>query len=119
MNETVTVTYVHERPGLHTGNIIWAERDHGDSYYPVSKYAPRRGIFPPDHPACPNGEARSNERAECGDSPQLRAFRALGYWASCFPEGDGITMQVERGQDAKQVMADIAEVFGWKVKPHK
>jgi len=111
------VKYHHEQPKLCHGNIIWAKRDRGTAYCPVSKYAPvRGGRFPQDHPAAPNAEARANDRAEFATSPALEAFRARGYWASCFPEGDGITMSCERGQPSETVVNDIAECFGWEVE---
>ena len=79
-------------PKLCHGNIIWANRDRGSAYYRVSKFAPRNGRFPNDHPAAPGADVTSNDRAEFATSPSLQAFRARGYWASCFPEGDGITL---------------------------
>jgi hypothetical protein len=51
-----------------------------------------------------------------GRSEQMQAFRSRGYWASCFPEGDGITVQCKNGQDAATVAADIEAAFGWRVK---
>lgn len=100
------------RPGLGMGNIIWAERDRGDAYYRVSRFAMRGGRFPANHPVAP-GEASSNNRAEMGGSAGLAAFRERGYWASCFPEGDGITWKPEREQSDEQCLADIRECFGW------
>lgn len=100
------------RPGLATGNIIWADRNLGDAYYRVSRFAMRSGRFPSTHPVAP-GDGRSNERAEMGTSAALDAFRARGYWASCFPEGDGITWKPEREQSDAQCLTDIRECFGW------
>lgn len=107
------VKYFHEKPGLCTGNIIWAQRDRGSAYYPVSRFA-GRGKFTSDHPCCPNGGG-SNDQGEFGNSESLSKFRRLGYWASCFPEGDGITMRCLKGQEATTVIADIKECFGWEV----
>ncbi len=100
------------RPGLCTGNIIWAERNLGDAYYRVSQFAMRGGRFPSTHPVAP-GDGKSNNRAEIGRSEALDAFRARGYWASCFPEGDGITWKPEREQSDAQCLTDIRECFGW------
>jgi len=36
-----------------------------------------------------------------------------GYWISPFPEGDGFTMDLKRGQSREQVLRDIQECFGW------
>ena len=48
--------------------------------------------------------------------------RSRGYWASLFPEGDGITLRWwdDHGEGfgnktAEQVMRDISECFGWTV----
>ncbi len=101
--------YPH-RYGLGMGNIIWAERDRGDAYGLESKYAMRGGRFPADHPVAP-GDAHSNDRSEMGKGVSIEAFRERGYWASCFPEGDGITWKPERGQDEAQCLTDIRECF--------
>lgn len=54
-----------------------------------------------------------------GEQPEsetaLGLFRSRGYWASCFPEGDGITFEPLRDQSDDQVVADIAECFGVEV----
>jgi hypothetical protein len=106
------------REKLAHGNIVWAERDRGSAYYRVSRYAGRNGRFAPDHPVAPNAEVfgREPNGSQCGSSPKLDAFRARGYWASCFPEGDGITWKPERGQSDEQCYADIRECFGWDIE---
>jgi hypothetical protein len=50
-----------------------------------------------------------------GSGPALDAFRALGYWASCFPEGDGITISEPDGKTYADVVRDIEATFGWTV----
>lgn len=108
---TLKVKVYPFREKLGMGNIIWADRDRGSSYYRVSQYAMRGGKFPPDHPACPG--AVSYATSQMGDSEKMAAFRERGYWASCFPEGDGITWKPERCQSDEQCMADIRDCFGW------
>lgn len=98
------VKYFHEIPGIGFGNIIWS-----------GKFPMRSGKFPSDHPASPAGGLNDAPDFQCGATGQMPAFRERGYWASCFPEGDGITMKVLRGQDAAQVAKDITAVFGWTV----
>lgn len=109
------VKYHHEKPGLSYGNIIWAERDGGSSYYRTSKFAMRGGKFPANHPCAPSSTG-SLPTAECGTGKELDEFRSRGYWASCFPEGDGITMQVQNGQSPELVVSDIKDCFGWEVE---
>ena len=106
---------------LSTANITWATRDRGNAYYRVSKYAMNGGSFPPTHPCAPF-ESLRGVGDQVGESPTLNAFRARGYWASCFPEGDGITFAWWAGfaaepkeRTAAEVMQDIRECFGWDV----
>lgn len=98
-----------EKNGM--GNVIWAERDRGNAYYRVSRFAMRAGQFPPDHPV--GGSFHALDSSQCGSGKTITAFRERGYWASCFPEGDGITWKPERGQSDEQCMTDIRECFGW------
>lgn len=81
------------------GNIIWAD-----------KYPMRGGKFPSGHPIC---GSVGKDFSQYGDGQNIVAFRGRGYWASCFPEGDGITWKPERGQSDEQCMVDIRESFGW------
>ena len=85
------------------GNVLWP-----------GKFPMRGGVFPPNHPCAPMTKWYGGRRGQCGTGPALDAFRARGYWASCFPEGDGITWQPERGQSDQQCLADIRECFGWE-----
>jgi len=106
---------------LSAANIIWADRDRGNAYYRVSRFAMRAGKYPPDHPAAPNWNGNSTDRGEFGESEALTAFRACGYWASCFPEGDGITLKWWEGESdadktAEQVMLDIRDCFKWEIQ---
>lgn len=94
------------------GNIIWADRDGGSAYYHVSKFAMNGGKFPPSHPV--GGGFGSD--SQCGSSAGMQAFRDKGYWASCFPEGDGITWKPLNGQSDEQCLADIRASFGWDAK---
>lgn len=99
------------RKGAGMGNIIWAERDRGSAHYRVSRYAMNAGRFPPDHPV--GGTFHATDSSQCGSGSTIEAFRAKGYWASCFPEGDGITFEPKACQSDEQCLADIIECFGW------
>lgn len=48
------------------------------------------------------------------DTP-LGRFRARGYWASCFPEGEGIVIEKLNGQSTELVVRDFTECFGIEV----
>jgi hypothetical protein len=107
---------------LSSANIIWSERDQGDSYSPTSRFAMRAGKFPPTHPCAPFDDSSPlGGSSQIGSSKRLTAFRERGYWASCFPEGDGITLKwwddfsAPSEKTPEQVMQDIRECFGWKV----
>ena len=73
----------------------------------------RNGRFPKDHPV--GGGSNLSTNATFGESEGMTKFRERGYWASCFPEGDGITFEPQAGQDPAQVVADVRECFGWEV----
>lgn len=48
---------------------------------------------------------------------QLEKFRALGYYASCYPEGDGIAISDNTGtKTADNVSSEISKIFGWEVE---
>lgn len=88
--------------GVRYGNIIWPKA------WPM-----QNGKFPKSHPVgggfCDSGDG------QCGNSEAMKLFRQRGYWASCFPEGDGITWKPLSGQSLEQVEADVKECFGWNV----
>lgn len=93
------VTVYPYRSGVAHGNIMWPKR------HPM-----RAGKFPPDHPV---GGGFGDE---CGDGDNIKRFRALGYWASCFPEGDGITWRPKLDQSDAQCLSDILEAFSWDAR---
>lgn len=100
--ESMKVTY---RVGGNNccSNILWSGR------YPM-----RGGKFPASHPVG-NGEGPG---CQFGAGSPIETFRSRGYWASCFPEGDGITFIDESDpKRAPEVVAkDITECFGWEVR---
>lgn len=89
------------RKGVCYGNIMWN-----------GKFPMRNGKFPPTHP-CADGDGF---KMEMGKGSGLVAFRERGYWASCFPEGDGITWEPRNGQSNEQCLKDIKECFDWDAK---
>lgn len=93
------------REKLCHGNITWD-----------SRHQMRGGKFPASHPV--GGQFSSSRGdSQCGDSEAINAFRDRGYWASCFPEGDGITWKPRQGQDDAQCLKDIQECFPtWDVR---
>jgi hypothetical protein len=85
------VEYYHQFE-RHLGNIMWPKS---------------LGTSNKTHPVTSVG---------CDADSPLGKFRALGYFASCFPEGDGITMKDESGEkSANDVAEDIRRCFGWDV----
>ena len=89
---------------LCSSNIIW------NPIFPM-----RGGVFPKGHPV--GGTFTGGPGGgQIGDSDGMTAFRNRGYWASCFPEGDGITFREPEGKDAQAMAQDIRECFGWEVK---
>ena len=113
------VYYTHGRKGVCLSNIFWSQT------FPM-----RGGKFPSSHPCAANAKpfvsgahrTKVPESTEWTNVPgettngntPLDRFRMRGYWASCFPEGDG--MAIDAGDRTEgQVVADIAECFGWKI----
>ena len=101
--KAIVVGFNPYREGLHMGNLRW-----------LGTFPMKGGNFPREHPAA--GVLCGFETNELGWSPPLEAFRARGYWASCFPEGDGVTWKPLSGQDDTQAMADVVACFPkWEV----
>jgi len=90
------------REGVAHGNILW-----------FGKFPSHNGVFPPAHPCAPGTAVFRRGTSEGGEGLGLDAFRARGYWASCFPEGDGITWRPLHGQNDERCLNDIREAFGW------
>ena len=99
----IRVEYFHEIPGVAQANVMW----HG-------RWPMRNGQFPSRHPV--GGTSVSDGSMQLGTSNGIAKFRAKGYWASCFPEGDGMIVEVPPERDADAVADDIRECFGWQVK---
>jgi len=97
------VTVYQGRLGYSYWNIIWS-----------GKFPQRAGKWR-GHPCESNPEPLVFDREEqpVSDDP-LGKFRARGYFASCFPEGDGISFQPPREDvTMEKVCSDITECFGW------
>lgn len=71
-------------------------------------YPMRGGVFRKDHPV--GGKYAGN--SEYGTGANIVAFRGRGYWASCFPDGDGICLRELEGQSPETVAKDVRECFG-------
>lgn len=107
--------------------IAIGEKDRFNILFEKS-YPMRGGSFPKEHPCSddpkPTVQAAmrmkppgSDEWTDVpGEQPEsdtaLGKFRARGYWASCFPEGDGICIRALHGQSVKQLAQDATECFG-------
>ncbi|EJB5271563.1 hypothetical protein ACTNNG_004538 [Vibrio parahaemolyticus] len=48
-------------------------------------------------------------------SDSLKKLKPLGYWASAFPEGDGITFSVNKGviKTDDNILSDFRDAFNW------
>lgn len=95
------------RKGVCYWNILWDGRFRLNS---------------PDHP-CYLSKSKTvfkfDGEPPIDDSP-LSQFRERGYWASCFPEGDGISFAPnDESVTREQVAKDIKECFGFEVLPEK
>lgn len=105
------VKYIHGVKNKWSSNIMW------NGYWPM-----KHGKFPKNHPCHNMGKpmvsvGKQKILVDPGDltgNDALAKFRARGYEASCFPEGDGITIPFP-DRPAEQVIKDIEECFGWEV----
>ncbi|NCP66665.1 MAG: hypothetical protein GW836_18800 [Paraglaciecola sp.] len=86
------VDYYHQKQNVY-GNIMWGkELGKNDTTHPVNSIQVKDNIHP------------------------LEKFRSLGYYASCFSEGDGIAIRDESEQKTPGMVADdIISCFGWDV----
>lgn len=86
------VDYYHQRENIY-GNIMWdKELGQSDETHPIKSMPTKNG----EHP--------------------IETFTNLGYFASCFPEGDGIVIQDKSNtKTAGMVADDIIKCFGWDV----
>lgn len=96
------VMYFHEHE-FSRGVVLWG-----------SSYRVKDGVFPDKHP-CGGALHDGKDFTQYGTAPQLNEFRLRGYWASCYPQGDGICVLGLNKQTPQQVVIDIEEVFNWEV----
>jgi hypothetical protein len=97
-------------PGQSYWNVLWSDIPGGIRPVPM-----RGGVFPDHHPVV-FASGGSRGVASPGGS-KMDELRALGYWASCFPEGDGITFKPnDDARPPEQVAQDFEAVFGWLVR---
>ena len=104
MSAPLGVEYFGFVEGVGMGNLMWP----GD-------FKMRAGRFPAKHP-CGGQREGERMRMQLGGSDALDAFRALGYYASCFPEGDGLAFKPPPEKTTAQIVADIESCFGWSVE---
>lgn len=77
-----------------------------------SKHPMRNGKFLSTHPFIDCKEPltfANNPHPDATD--RLNKFRQAGYFASCFPEGDGITIQRLKGQSEQQLIEDVCKIL--------
>lgn len=107
--------------------IAIGEKDRFNILFEKS-YPMRSGSFPKEHPCSddPRPTVQGAMRMKWADETEwkevpaeqpesdtaLGKFRARGYWASCFPEGDGICIRALQGQSVEQLAQDALECFG-------
>lgn len=86
------VDYFHQKENFY-GNIMWGK-------------GPGMGS---------EGRPVNSESGHFDNS--ISKFRGLGYYASCFPEGDGMAIKDEsESRSPDEVARDITSCFGWNVR---
>ena len=103
------VKIIHRNKEAHYfGNILWANRK--------NKYKMKNGVWLSPHPCAGNPKPLMLE-GECYPiaDDNLTRFRQLGYYASCFPEGDGISFSPPTDKTATETEQDITNCFGFEI----
>ncbi len=110
--------------------LIGSEHCYSNIMFP-DKWPMRGGKFPAQHPCHIDskpmvmGKVTRHHKAGtkediAGEQPEsttnIGRFRERGYWASCFPEGDGITFEALNGQTVETINRDIADCFGFEIE---
>lgn len=92
----LNVKYFHQKPNFY-GNVMWdKELGQSDKTHPVTSVETTGNLSP------------------------LEKIRSLGYYASCFPEGDGMAINDESGKkSAGEVASDLKKCFNWEIEIHK
>lgn len=99
MSETkLTLRYFPYRKGIAYGNLMF------EKSFPM-----KRGRFPKDHPFAP--ECNMDNYPSIGEGDKLKALRELGYYISCFPEGDGMCFSPAASKTEEQVIEDICKTL--------
>ncbi len=94
----LTLKYFPYRKGLAYGNLMF------EKSYPM-----KRGKFPKDHPFAP--ECNMDGFPQIGEGEKLKALRELGYYISCFPEGDGMCFSHDENKPQEKVIEDICKTL--------
>lgn len=100
MSARLRVDYFAYVPGVGYGNLCWA-----GPHCPVRD--PRHPLHGAENPTVFGPPPPSDDK--------LGRFRARGYFASCFPEGDGIAFQPPEGKTDADIVRDVEDCFGWDV----
>jgi hypothetical protein len=79
---------------------------HGNLMFKDS-YPMREGKFPKLHPFIDNPEPFTFSANPPHGEDRLSKFRQAGYYASCFPEGDGLSFKPLHGQDNERIKQDV------------
>jgi hypothetical protein len=97
------------------GNVIWAKRPGVRERY--LHWSIKKQTFVEPHPCAGNPKPTvfNREQQPETDDP-LGKFRARGYLASCFPEGDGMSFDPPPGRTEDEVERDLVECFGFEIR---
>lgn len=99
MIKQMNLRYISYKPGLAYGNLMFEGKA-----FPM-----RGGKFPKDHPFAPG--TGMDTYPSIGTGEKLEKLRALGYYVSCFPEGDGLSFSPAAGRGEDEVRKDIMEAL--------
>lgn len=86
---------------------------YGNLLFIGKSFPMKNGKFPKDHPFAPNGDM--DNYPSIGISEKLESLRKLGYYVSCFPEGDGMCFSHARDKSQNQVIQEISLALDCKL----
>lgn len=92
----INLRYISYKPGIAYGNLMFEGKS-----FPM-----KGGKFPKDHPFAGSTDGMKTYPS-IGTGDKLDRLRAIGYYISCFPEGDGLCYQPPKGRDDEQIRYDI------------
>lgn len=86
---------------------------YGNLMFIGKSFPMKNGKFPKDHPFAPMDNM--DNYPSIGVSEKLESLRKLGYYVSCFPEGDGLCFSHSFQKSQQEVIDEISRTLNAKL----